>query len=224
VPSVWIATKSNTRLVEAFQRAGWEVEVFAPANLVPISRQVRQPDVMIFEALEGPVLDELLELFRVRYAPMLTIVANWAFARQARDAGADEVMVAPVDPIELLLRAEALVRAWKVVRVGELRIDLFAQTVERSDRLIHLSPGEFRLLACLAEHIGQEVSHDDILQDAFGQLPELGGTLEQVKSCVKRVRQKIEPDPHHPQYIITIRRVGYQLRNQAQWEAAVRSS
>ena len=70
----------------------------------------------------------------------------------------------------------------------------------------------------------EAVSYDDILQDAFGHFPELGGTLEQVKSCVKRVRQKIETDPHHPQYIITIRRVGYQLRNQAQWEAAVGSS
>jgi DNA-binding response OmpR family regulator len=63
-----------------------------------------------------------------------------------------------------------------------------------------------------------------ILRDVFGSFPELGGTPEQVKSAVKRLRRKIEPDPHHPQYIISVRRVGYQLRSQAQWEAAVRES
>ncbi len=218
MPSAWIATKSNPQLVEAFQVAGWEVGVTAPADLAPASRRVDKPDVLIFETLEGPVLDEVLELFRVRYAPMLIITANWAFARQARDAGADEVMVAPVNPIELLFRAERLVRAAKVVRVGELAIDLPAQTVERGGRVIQLSPAGFRLLACLTRHIGQAVSYDEILQEAFGYFPELGGTQEQVKSCVKRVRKKIEPDPRHPQYIIAVRGVGYCLKNQTQWE------
>ncbi|HEY4688387.1 MAG TPA: helix-turn-helix domain-containing protein, partial [Anaerolineae bacterium] len=50
--------------------------------------------------------------------------------------------------------------------------------------------------------------------------PQRGGTPEQVKSAVKRLRKKIEPDPHRPQYLVSVRRVGYQLRNQAQWEAA----
>jgi len=79
-------------------------------------------------------------------------------------------------------------------------------------------------LDCLAQHLGQPVSHDKILGDVCGCFPERGGTLEQVKSVVKRLRQKIEPEPHHPQYIISIKRIGYQLSSQAQWQAVMRES
>lgn len=158
------------------------------------------------------------------FAPVLAVVPNWTFADPVVEDGADEVMIAPVNPIELLRRAGRLVRAAKIVRVGGLAIDLAAQTVKRSGCVVRLSSIEFRLLACLAEHIGQVVSHDDILLYVWKYHPKWGGALEQVKSCVKRVRQKIDPDPHDPQYIVSIRRVGYQLRNQAQWEAAVRES
>lgn len=225
MPGAWIVTTASPEWVEAFREAGWEVEAFAPPDLVPAPQsQVREPDVIVFEVSEGRFFDTFKEICRDKLAPVLAIVPNWTFADQVFEAGADDVIAVPVHLVELLARARRLADAGKVIRAGELRIDLFAQTVELSDRLIQLSPGEFRLLACLARHIGQAISHDGILQDAFGQLPELGGALEQVKSCVKRVRQKIEPDPHHPQYVITIRRVGYQLRNQAQWEAAVGSS
>jgi DNA-binding response OmpR family regulator len=155
---------------------------------------------------------------------VLAVVPNWTWADRAEAAGADEVMATPVNPSELLWRAGRLVRKSKVVRVGELRINLFAQTVERSSHAIHLSPSEFRLLACLAEHLGQPVTHDKILGDVCGCFPERGGTLEQVKSVVKRLQQEIEPEPHHPQYIISIKRIGYQLRSQTQWEAAKRES
>jgi len=224
MPSAWIVTKASPQLVEAFQTAGWEVEPFAPSDLVPLSQRVREPDVMIFEALDRPLLDALLELFRVRFASMLIIVANWAFARQALDAGVDEVMVTPVDPIELLFRAETLARASKVVRVGELAIDLTARRVKLGGRLIKLTPAEFRLLACLAQKIGQAVIYDEILDDVWGADPESGGTSHLVTNCVSRLRRKIEADPHNPQYIISIKKEGYRLRSQAQWGDAIRSS
>jgi DNA-binding response OmpR family regulator len=225
MPTAWLITKTNPQLAETFQTAGWETEVFAPHDLVP-ARQPRayDPDLIVFEVAEEPLFDEFQELCRDKLAPILAIVPNWAWADRVGETGADAVMVAPVNPVELLWRGRRLVRASKIVRVGELKIDLIAQTVKRSGCVIRLSSIEFRLLACLAEHIGLAVNHDTILFEAFGGFPERGGTVEQVKTCVKRLRQKIEPDLHHPQYIISIRRVGYQLRNQAQWEAAVRES
>lgn len=110
-----------------------------------------------------------------------------------------------------------------IAHVGELEIDLAAWRVKRGSRVIKLAPLEFRLLACLAEYIGQVVSHDKLLDEVWRYAPDAGGTLEQVRTCVKRLRQKIEPDPHHPQYIINIEKVGYRLGNQEQWEEATHS-
>jgi len=222
VPNAWIITQANPELVEAFQAAGWEVEPFAPHDLVTTRQaRVHDPDVIVFEIVSEPFFDRFRELCREKIASMLAVVPNWTFADQAIEAGADEVMVAAVNPVELLWRAHWLVRKSKVIRVGELVIDLTAVTIKRSGCAIRLLPSEFRLLACLAEHVGQVVSHDAILFEAFGGFPQRGGTPEQVKSAVKRLRKKIEPDPHRPQYLVSVRRVGYQLRNQAQWEAAV---
>ncbi len=111
-----------------------------------------------------------------------------------------------------------------IVRVSELEIDLAAWRVKRGSCVIELAPLEFRLLACLAEHIGQVVSYDKLLDEVWRYAPDAGGTLEQVRTCVKRLRQKIEPDPHHPQHIINIKKAGYRLRNQTQWEEATLSS
>ncbi|HLF25743.1 MAG TPA: response regulator transcription factor [Anaerolineae bacterium] len=225
MPTAWIITETNLDLVEAFQTADWEIEVFAPADLVPAGQlRVRDLDVIIFEVGEASFLSRFREICQAQLAPTLAVLPSWTFADVAAEAGANEVMVAPVNPIELLWRARRLTHAAKIIRVGELKIDLSAQTVERNDHVVHLSPLEYRLLSCLAEHLGQPVSHDKILGDVCGCFPERGGTPEQVKSVVKRLRTKIEPTPHHPQYIISIKRIGYQLRSQAQWEAVMREA
>jgi len=225
VPSAWIVTTASPEWVEAFREAGWEVEAFTPPELVPATQsQVRELDVIVFEVSEGRFFDTFEEICRDKLAPVLAVVPNWTFVDQVFEAGADDVLAVPVHLVELLVRARWLAHAVKVIRTGKLRIDLSAETVKGGERVIHLPPLEYRLLACLVEHIGQAVSHDDIALDVWRYHPKWGGTLEQVKTCVKRLRQAIEPDPHHPQYIITIRRVGYQLRNQAQWRAATRSS
>ncbi len=224
MPSVWIVTHAKLEWIESLYAAGWEVKVFAPSDLVPASpAPLPDPDVIIFDAAERLPFDTFREICREKFCPLLAIIANWGLAGEATEAGADQVMVAPVDPNELLFRARTLIRTSKVVRVGELTIDLVARRVKCSGRPVQLSPEAFQLLACLAKRIGQAVSYDEILDEVWGYDSE-SGTPAQVRNCVKRLRQKIEPDPHKPQYVISVRKFGYRLRNQAQWEEARRNS
>jgi DNA-binding response OmpR family regulator len=103
--------------------------------------------------------------------------------------------------------------------VGELIIDTAAWRVTLGGERLSLSPTEFRVLALLAEHIGEVVSYDTLVvvvwHDDRGWV-----SREMVRTCVWRMRKRLEPDPHRPQYIVGVPRVGYRLRSQAQWQAA----
>lgn len=151
-------------------------------------------------------------------APLLVLAADWDVAWQVIEAGANDAVVMPCDRRELLFHARRLLHQSKIVRVDDLAIDLIARRVRRGNRLIALSPLEFRLLACLARRVGDAVAFDTILDEEWDCDLCGGGTPEQVKSSIKRLRKKIERDPSHPDYIITVRGFGYRLRSQAQWE------
>jgi len=214
----WITTKIEQQLIKIFYSAHGEIKVFTPVEFV--STSLHRPstlNVIVIEIMDRQLLDTCKVICHERIAPVLAIVPNLAYAQAALEAGADDFLVGPVDPIEALLRLGKLARAAKVVRVGKLEIDLDAWRVSYDGHSIRLSSFEFRLLACLAKRVGQTVSYAELMREVWEQDAD-GGTLGQVKNCINRVRMKIEPDLHVPQYIITFQREGYQLRNQRQWK------
>lgn len=214
----WIAMRIEPHLIEPFRAARWEIKAFAPAEFLPANlSRPGDVDVIVFELSDSTLLDICRDICYKRIAPMLAIVANLAYAQTALEAGADDFLVVPVDPIEALLRVRKLARVSNFVRVGDLEIDLVAWRVRYASRRVKLSPVEFRLLACLAKRVGQMVTHATILEEAWGWEAE-HGTLAQVKNYIARVRRKIEPDLRNPQYIISIPGEGYRLRNHIQWE------
>jgi DNA-binding response OmpR family regulator len=98
-------------------------------------------------------------------------------------------------------------------QIGGLNIDLDSRTVSRWGEAIQLSSLEFRLLAYLVRNMGRVVPASELLQAVWGASARRGGTLDQVKGCVKLLRSKIEPIPHTPRYIKSIRGRGYVLRD-----------
>lgn len=214
MPTVWMVVSTAMPLVEIFQTADWDV---MRTEYVP-NRQSRYPDVAVYPIEDESFLPRFVAFCSLKIMPVLALTSDWNLAEQASEAGADDVVVAPVNAVEVLFRAGRLARGLNTVRIGELAIDLAARCVKYSGRPIHLSPVEFRMMVCLVGHIGQAVSVDQILDEVWGYDKKSGGTLEQVKTVMKRLRHKIEPDPSHPQYIISIRSIGYRLRNQTQWE------
>ena len=215
----WIAPTTDAHLIDAFRKVRWEVRQIPPSEFVLAGlARVSSLDVIIFEASTTRSIDLCQEICQAGIAPVLAIVTNLAFAQAALEAGVDDFIVVPVNPIEALLRVRKLTRASHVIRVGDLEIDLPARRVSCGGISIRLSPIEFRLLACLAKRVGQLVNHVEILEEVWGWEAE-SGALAQVKSYIGRVRRKIEPDLNNPQYIISVPREGYRLRNQRQWEA-----
>ena len=98
-------------------------------------------------------------------------------------------------------------------RFGGLTIDLQLQEVTRWGRHIHLTPLEFAVLAYLAHQNGRTVSLPELLKAVWLTTADNGGTLAQVHNCIKRIRQKIEPDVRHPRYLLSERGWGYWLQD-----------
>jgi DNA-binding response OmpR family regulator len=96
------------------------------------------------------------------------------------------------------------------ITLGELTIDLDARRVFWRDTEIELSPLEFRLLAHLAEKAGAIVSFEELLR-AVWACPSDRGSLRQVRDTIYRLRQKIEPDPKHPRFVLAVVEYGYAM-------------
>ena len=99
------------------------------------------------------------------------------------------------------------------LRYGGLTIDLDKHDVTRWGRHVHLTPLEFQVLAYLACRDGQPASLEELLVNVWQAPAYRGGTLAQVHNCIKRIRQKIEPDLRHPRYLCCERGWGYFLND-----------
>ncbi len=168
-------------------------------------------DVIICDArASGTALDLCGQLRRSLRAPSLAVVSSYEAAEQSLDVGYDDVILAPCDPRELQLRMRKLLRAAgrTTMRAGALVVSPVARQVRRWREEIELTRLEFDLLLYLVENAGRVVGYDELLTHVWN-CDYAEGSRETVKSCVKRLRHKIEPDPAQPRYLVTVRGVGY---------------
>lgn len=128
------------------------------------------------------------------------------------ESGADDYIVKPFKPKELVARLRARMRrtdepAAELLNICDLTIDVAGHSVKRGDDLISLTPLEFDLLVCLARKPWQVFSREALLQDVWGYRHAADTRLVNVH--VQRLRAKIEHDPEKPEIVLTIRGVGY---------------
>jgi two-component system KDP operon response regulator KdpE len=93
--------------------------------------------------------------------------------------------------------------------MGEVAIDFASRTATRSGELLHLTPLEFRVLECLARNAGMIVTQQELITQAWG--PERVGDTRGLRSYIKTLRQKLEPDPGRPHFLVTEAGLGYRL-------------
>jgi two-component system, OmpR family, KDP operon response regulator KdpE len=134
----------------------------------------------------------------------------------ALDAGADDYVTKPFSMQELLARIRAALRRSTVtagtpdvLNLGKTQISFAARRVTVDGQEVRLTPKEFDLLRFLASNPDVVVPHAKLLQAVWG--PDYGEEVEYLRVFINQLRKKIEPDPAHPEYLLTEPWVGYRL-------------
>jgi two-component system response regulator MtrA len=196
--------------------SGFEVDLINNGDGVMDMFRANPPDLVLLDVML-PGIDGIEVCRQIRRESMVPIVMLTAKGDThdvvlGLEAGADDYMVKPFNPSELVARLKVRLRrsATEVgssLRIGDLAIDQVAHTIARDGRSIPLTRLEFDLLVALAKEPGRVFSREALLNEVWGYQHATDTRLVNVH--VQRLRSKIERDPDNPELILTVRGVGY---------------
>jgi two-component system KDP operon response regulator KdpE len=179
------------------------------------------PDAVILD-LGLPDMDGIDAVKKIRERSMAPIIIlsvrdDESDKIAALDAGADDYLTKPFNAGELLARIRTIMRRLttgqeeSVYRSGALEVDITRHIVTVKDRAVKLSPVEFDLIKILVMNSGNVLTHKKILKEIWGKKEEPEDALHLLRVTISNIRNKIEPDPNRPEYILTEPGVGYRL-------------
>ncbi|NLI60219.1 MAG: response regulator transcription factor [Clostridiales bacterium] len=215
--------------IRSFVRIGFErsnfhiIEAESGEEGIKLAQKHR-PDIVILDIML-PGIDgfEVCMALRSQFPRMAIIMLTARDMDMDRimglEQGADDYMVKPFNPLELVLRAEGLLR-----RIGgnngqrdERRlyhhpfvIDTYSQKVYKNDIEVELTPKEYQLMTLLIKNPGRLFSRNELIDRIWGQ--DYIGDLKVVDVNIRRLRKVIEDKPSHPKFIETVWGIGYRWR------------
>ena len=206
------------------QASGFQVLSFASAGSV-LSEAVREAPSLFLLDVMLPGTDGFALCHQIRQTPVLSAVpvifltAKTAEADRVKglELGGDDYITKPFSPRELVARVRTVLRGAahssflpaEILRLGDLEIDVSSMTVQVQGRNVLTTVREFRLLEYLANHRGRVLTRDQLLDAVWKETPFV--TPRSIDVYIRRLREKIEPNPHHPQYLKTLRGIGYRF-------------
>jgi two-component system alkaline phosphatase synthesis response regulator PhoP len=200
--------------------AGFEVTAVGDGSAALASIRGDRPDLLVLDlglpGIDG--LDVARELRRTSTVPIVMLTARGEESDRivGLELGADDYLVKPFSPKELVARVRAVLRRTsgttagvEVVRAGDVEVDLPKMRARVAGQAVDLTPTEFELLATLAREPGRVFTRGQLLDALHGVTLE---TYERaIDAHVKNLRKKIEPEPGRPRYVLTVHGVGYRF-------------
>ena len=202
------------------EQAGFDVVTAADGRKALTQFDSHRPDLVILDWML-PGLDGLEVATRIRKESsvpiiMLTARTDEGDRIKGLEFGADDYVVKPFSTRELEARVRAVLRRSQgnfakaaLLESGEIRVEIDQHEVLVGGRLVDLSSMEFDLLVFLMEHPGRVFTRLELLEALRGTTYE--SFERSIDSHIKRLRQKIEPDPKNPRYVLTVFGVGYKF-------------
>jgi two-component system KDP operon response regulator KdpE len=211
------------RLVKAnLESSGYKVSTAVDGEQAVELVRREVPDLVVLDIML-PKLDGYAACRRIREfssVPILMLTARSTEVDLVHgfEVGADDYLTKPFAVSELLVRVQSLLRRSKWpeeiisrqhFRTGPIEIDFAQHRVTASGQAVKLTPTEYRLLTYLASNANRVVPHRELLRAVWG--PEYGDETEYLRVYTRYLRQKLEPDPSNPRYLLTQAGAGYML-------------
>jgi DNA-binding response OmpR family regulator len=210
------------RLVRDYlEHAGFETVVVGDGEAALASARRSAPDLVVLDlGLPGrDGLDVARDLRRTSGVPIVMLTARGDEVDRVvgLELGADDYVVKPFSPKELVARVRAVLRRTQaaraggpeVLRVADVEVDLPRMRVTVAGRPVELTPTEFQLLATLVREPGRVFTRGQLLDAVHGVAFE--SYERAVDAHVKNLRRKLEPTPGRPRYLLTVHGVGYRF-------------
>jgi two-component system alkaline phosphatase synthesis response regulator PhoP len=209
-------------LTDRLTMEGYEVESAGDAAAGLASARAGRFDLILLDVmLPGGSGFDVCRTLRQQgvHTPILMLTARGQVVDRVvgLKLGADDYLVKPFEMAELLARVEALLRrgarqpaaAGAEFRFGDITLDVRRAEVTKAGKPVELSAREFKLLCYFAEHRGAALTRDELLNEVWGYnaMP----STRTVDVHVAWLRQKLEDNPRHPQYIVTVHGIGYKF-------------
>ena len=212
--------KIVTVLKGYLEQAGFRVVTASDGQMALTTFRHAKPDLVILDLMLPGIdgLDVCRILRRESRVPiiMLTARAEEADRLIGLELGADDYVVKPFSPREVVLRVRAILRrvegevsASELLQAGDIALDLGAHEARVAGHPVELTPMEFELLAVLVRSPGRTFARAQLLQQI--QDSPLEGFDRTVDVHIRNIRAKIEPDPKNPRTILTVYGIGYKL-------------
>jgi len=209
-------------LRDYLEKAGFRAVIYADGEAAQAAFRSLAPDVVLLD-LNLPGMDGLdltREIRRASDVPILMVTARVEEADRlvGLELGADDYIVKPFSPREVVARVRAVLRRTRlpkveaeILRAAEVEVDSLRHRVTVDGRAVELTPTEFSLLQTMIAQPGRAFTRLQLLEASQGDAYE--GYERTIDAHIKNLRAKIELDPRTPRYVETVFGVGYRFRD-----------